>query len=153
MRRSGFSLIEVLIAFAILAVGASSALAIFAAATAAHRRAADRIRETLVAEAVVSAIRSELRDGVELAQIEERVKGQDPGAVAPGYEYRIALEPLASDGPIREILIQVWVKRAKSEGDGALFETIALPRADWRRKGALGPPPRLHTPRAAIRRD
>ncbi|MBN1417968.1 MAG: prepilin-type N-terminal cleavage/methylation domain-containing protein [Planctomycetes bacterium] len=153
MRRAGFSLIEVLVAFAILAIGASSALAVFAAATAAHRRAADRVRETLLAEAVVSAIRGELVGDIPLAEIGERVKRQDPGAVAPGYVYRFELAPLSSAGPIPEILIRVWVKRAKGEGEEALFETVALPRADWRRKGVLGSLPRIHAPRAAIRRD
>ena len=55
-RRSGFSLLEVLVAMFVLSLGASSVLALYAAAASTHRRALDRTHAALVAERIFSEV-------------------------------------------------------------------------------------------------
>lgn len=62
-KESGFTLLEVVVALGILTVGISSAIALFAAGTASHRRAVDRIRAIEVSEVVLSALEGTIRDG------------------------------------------------------------------------------------------
>ena len=62
-KESGFTLLEVVVALGILTVGVSAAIALFAAGTASHRRAVDRIRAIEVSEVVLSALEGTIRDG------------------------------------------------------------------------------------------
>lgn len=57
-RNHGFTLVEVLIALAVMALSVTSVLALFAAATATHKRAIDRTNATLLADSVLTEIRS-----------------------------------------------------------------------------------------------
>lgn len=57
-RAAGFSLLEILIAMMILAIGAASVLSLFAAAASTHRRALDRTQAALIAERVLAEARA-----------------------------------------------------------------------------------------------
>jgi len=59
-RRSAFTLMEILLAIGILAIGITSVLFLFAMGARSHRRAVDRTRSALLAEAVFNQTRSAL---------------------------------------------------------------------------------------------
>lgn len=84
---AGFSLLEILVALGILAVGLSSVFALFIAGTAAHRRAIDRYDVSQVAEQVFTDLESTIQSRWQLAN------GDDP------FEF---LEALENDPPIQE---------------------------------------------------
>ena len=58
--RSAFTLIEILLAIGILAIGITSVMFLFAMGARSHRRAVDRTRAALLADAVVNQIRADL---------------------------------------------------------------------------------------------
>ena len=60
---NGFTLLEVIVALGIFTVGVSVAISLFTAATAAHRRAVDRVRAIEVSEEVFAALEGSIRDG------------------------------------------------------------------------------------------
>jgi len=63
-RRSAFTLMEILLAIGILAIGITSVLFLFAMGARSHRRAVDRTRSALLAEAVFNQIRADLATGL-----------------------------------------------------------------------------------------
>jgi prepilin-type N-terminal cleavage/methylation domain-containing protein len=59
-RSSGFTLIEILLAIGILALGITSVLSMFMMGARSHRRATDRARSALLADTVINQIRTDL---------------------------------------------------------------------------------------------
>ncbi len=68
-RQSGFTLLEVVVALGILTVGVSAAISLFAAGTASHRRAVDRIRAIEVSEVVLASLEGAFRDGATVTDL------------------------------------------------------------------------------------
>ncbi len=88
--RRGFTLIEVLVALGILALGIGGVMAIFVAASATHRRALDETTAAIIAETVIAEQRAAFN----------RSHSDDPvpldHAPVPGYElYRVSVRPVA----------------------------------------------------------
>ncbi|MFP4055732.1 MAG: prepilin-type N-terminal cleavage/methylation domain-containing protein [Candidatus Brocadiia bacterium] len=59
--RRGFTLIEILLAIGILAVGITAVLFLFTMGVRSHRRAIDRSRAAMLADTVLNQIKAELR--------------------------------------------------------------------------------------------
>ncbi len=68
-RQAGFTLLEVVVALGILTVGVSAAISLFAAGTASHRRAVDRIRAIEVSEMVLASLEGAIRDGATVTDL------------------------------------------------------------------------------------
>jgi type II secretion system protein I len=90
-RRRGFSLLEVLVAMAIFTVGATSILALFAAAAATHKRSIDRTRAAMVAEGVVAEVQARYFPGQDLGDLESAVRRELPEKI-DGYTWTVFLE-------------------------------------------------------------
>ncbi len=116
-RRAGFTLLEVVVALAILTLGISAAIALFTAATAAHKRAIDRTHAAMIAEHVFADIESALERGADPLQIQEAPPLDDVRRNWPGYQVKIQFYTL--DGPTAEdeILLEIriyWNYRGES---------------------------------------
>jgi prepilin-type N-terminal cleavage/methylation domain-containing protein len=59
-KRAGFTLLEIMVALGVMAVGISSVFALFAAATALHNRAVDEMNAALMADTVFGNIEARL---------------------------------------------------------------------------------------------
>ncbi len=95
----GFTLIEVLLAIGILAVGASTVLFLFTMGARSHRRARDRTRAALLADAVVNQVKADLAGGDPPArynlQSDDTTRLENRrSADFPGFVYDLTLEPL-----------------------------------------------------------
>ncbi len=90
-RARGFSLVEVLVAMAIFTVGATSILALFAAAAATHKRSVDRTRAAMVAEGIVAEVQARYWPGEDLEELEGSVLRELPEKI-DGYTWTIFLE-------------------------------------------------------------
>lgn len=122
MRRPhGFSLIEILIALAILAVGLVSVFALFGAATMTHHRGVDHTTVGLLA---LSA----------LAEAKEALSGDSPpadveGQKLPGfpdyYSYDIKYEPIGTGRLEYKVVVTVKWQRG-GDPKSEVFETILL---------------------------
>jgi len=119
-RTQGFTLIEILVALAILAFGMTAVLSLFIAGVRTYKRAMDQSTAAMLAESV-------------LADLEEDLKGDfvpDPVFAQtrphfPGYKYDLELKPL--DVENHEILVSLTIwwgegKRRRTE----VFQTILL---------------------------
>ena len=117
-RVGGFSLIEVLVALAILSLGITSAIALFAAATAAHRTAIYRSQAADLAEWALADIESALLLG---ADPEELVANPPTEAIArdwPGYRVEVSIRPAAGTQGEDEALVGVsvvWSTRGRDQ--------------------------------------
>jgi prepilin-type N-terminal cleavage/methylation domain-containing protein len=67
--QSGFTLLEVVVALGILTVGVSAAISLFAAGTASHRRAVDKIRAIEISEMVLASLEGAIRDGATVTDL------------------------------------------------------------------------------------
>ena len=74
---AGFTLLEVIIALGIMTVGMTVAISLFTAATAAHRRAVDRVRAIEVSEQVFASLEGALRDGATVTDLIARPPWRD----------------------------------------------------------------------------
>ncbi|MBI4585234.1 MAG: prepilin-type N-terminal cleavage/methylation domain-containing protein [Planctomycetes bacterium] len=136
LSRAGFSLIEVLIAMVILSIGATSLIALFAAASSAHKRAVDRTHAALVAEELFSEVQSRYRVEVDLKELLKSMKESLPEQI-DGYFWQITLHQPAA-GKMKtgerewgehELLVRAvirWSRAAESREEEYL--TILLPR-------------------------
>ncbi len=110
--REGFTLLEVVIALGILTVGIGSALALFTAATAAHKRAVDRVHVASIAEQAFADIESALNLGAKPEDLLEAPPFESIKENWPGYQ--VSLKFLVLDTPAIEdellVLLEVsWV--------------------------------------------
>ena len=112
-KEAGFSLIEVIVALGILAVGIGTCIALFAAATAAHKRAIDRVHISAIVEQAFADIESALAEGEDPAELEKTPPFQDIERNRPGFQVTpVFYEVPAGDGD--ELLLEIriiWTAR------------------------------------------
>ena len=117
-RQRGFSLIEVVVAMAILSLGMTSAIALFTAATGAHRRAIHRSNAADLAEWAMADIESALRLGASPDQISESPPAEAIARDWPGYVLEVELLPIGGASGDDEILVEVevtWQTRGRDQ--------------------------------------
>lgn len=122
--RAGFTLIEVLIAVAILSLGMMGVLAVFAAATESHRRAVDGAEAAMIATSLAAEARARFREPGCLVPVTDAAVPQ-----RPRYRYDIEYIPLDADGD--EVLMQIrvrWAERGRSAG--LAFQTVLFRKQD-----------------------
>jgi prepilin-type N-terminal cleavage/methylation domain-containing protein len=90
--RRGFTLIEVLIAIGILAIGISAVLFLFAMGARSHKQALDRTRAALLADAVVNGLQAEFPSFSDPTKPQPITKATRPDF--PGYHYNVTFTPL-----------------------------------------------------------
>jgi len=117
----GMTLIEIMVAFAILVVGLVSIFAMLNAALRSHKRAMNETEAAIVAESVLADLRSEFQRG---KIVKSDGKGMfEPSVDFPDYSVRKTIVPLeparkgvAGAGGDREFFVRVEV-RWSSQGD------------------------------------
>ena len=100
-RARGFTLMEVMVALGVLALGIGGVLAMFTGAAAIHRRALDETAAAIIAESAAAEFRAEFNADAVRAEASadvSRRKYQDPVAVerepVPGFPlYSCSLRP------------------------------------------------------------
>ncbi len=154
-KHGGFSLLEIIVALGVLAVGASAAFALLVAAASAGRRAEHHVNAALMAETVLNDIKGDLDESFDssaypLASSADPIPGlePDPDRPAPaaetrylvragtipaysGYSYDIAITPLP--GPIPDnpwhFLVEVEVRWSnRGQRRSAVYSTVMLRR-------------------------
>lgn len=135
MSRKGFTLVEILVALAILAIGATSAMSLLAAATAMHKKAVDQVNSAFIAETVVSEIESRMLTAT--GAVTPYGNGSVDGF--PDYFYEFQLSPV--DNSPYEYFVNVRVSW-KEKGVTKIqdFQTILLRRIRYREKDYYIPP-------------
>jgi len=154
-RRRGFSLLEVIVALGVLAIGATAAFALLVAAAAAGRRAEHQVNASLLAESELNRVNLDptipltdyprAADAVQLPS-EDLAPAQRLGPQAdgletrflvregkwskyPGYDYDIAITPLAGPVPNQpwEFLVELEVRWAqKGRRRSARYATVRV---------------------------
>jgi len=88
----GFTLVEILVALFVMLIGLSSVFALFAAATALHKRATDNSTAAILSDCIFSEVATQLTSGVQVEKIRKY------NAAFPGYEgYKYDVELVAID--------------------------------------------------------
>ncbi len=114
--QQGFSLLEVVVALGILIVGVSSAISLFAAGTAAHSRAVDRVRSIEVCEVVFASLEGALRDGATLTQIINDPPWQPSLVRWPGIEVALEYGTIDKEEYTDLLLVEIhirWISRGQ----------------------------------------
>jgi len=138
MTRRGFTLVEILVALAVLALGATSVFALIATAGATHRLAVSQSVAAFIADSVFSEVRERLDVTVDAASL-EIPDGQGVVQGYIGFTYGLKLEPLDADG--NEYLAVCTVKWTKAGAPvSAAFTTVALRRLPASARGLLPSP-------------
>jgi prepilin-type N-terminal cleavage/methylation domain-containing protein len=142
MRRAGFTLLEIIVALGIFAVGATAAFALLVAGASSGRRAEHRINAALIAEQVLNDIQSEqlAHEDFDLSLFDPAgplPDGANPDTVYvlhdaeasgyPDYRYDVAITPAGGPDPSRVwlYLVEVDVRWSeKGRGREAHFATL-----------------------------
>ena len=120
----GFTMIELLVAIAILAMASGGVLAVFAAATRSHARAIDGTEAAIIATGLVAEARTEFR---ERGGPPERQDVKIPGK--PRYSYDRECFPLDDSGD--EVLLRIRVHWSRRGNETHLdFDTIIFRKAE-----------------------
>lgn len=123
--REGFTIVEVLIATVVLAVGLGSVLTAYSLTVSALDAATDTLVEAQILSEQAAALdlsigpdRPELRPGVRTVRVD-----------VPGYAASIACLPLRSETGLdgTEAVLDVWRNR-QSEHRGLVTQWVTLPR-------------------------
>jgi len=141
--RRGFTLLEVMLALGIFAVGATAAFAVLVAAASAERRAANHIHAALIADGVFSEVQADLAPGLTLQDLVDAAGDDGGGAqgdtvwvikdrqhpVYDAYRYDVALTPVPCGDPNEAwawfVEVEVrWSERGR--GRSAEFKTVLL---------------------------
>ncbi len=117
--RSGFSLVEILMALAVLAIGLAGIFSLFGIATTTHRRATDQSTVGLIAQRA-------------RAEVQARFTAGQAGAVTaqtfpefPGYTYDVETQDLGGVLPSYAVKIVVkWKFRGRETQE--VFETVMI---------------------------
>ncbi len=132
-RSGGFTLIEVLVAFIVLAISLGALFQIFSTGMRASRSAEEYTRATLLAESKLAAI------GITGA-LEE---GETTGEYEDGYHWRVAIRPYRLDGPEPEGLpppIEAYeVIVTVSWGEGSGDRSVSLTTLRLKSGAGAGP--------------
>lgn len=88
-RNAGFTLIEVLVALGVLSLGIASAIALFAAATASHKRAIHRTNAVAIGEQALADLETALATGGDPYQLMEAPPFASLQRDYPGYEVTV----------------------------------------------------------------
>lgn len=162
MSRRGFTLLEIMVALGVFAVGASAAFALLVAGASAGRRAEHETNAALIAEGELADLAADLLHDVDPTEL-PRADPQDPNAPAPAgtnaetrwvfqdkrspawpdYRYDVALTPLPCPAPdetwawLVEVEVR-WTERGK--GKSRQFQTVLL-RGLSHRDNPLPTPP------------
>jgi len=127
-RSSGFTLIEILLAIGILAIGITAVLSLFMMGARSHRRATDRTRSALLADTLVNQIRADLAETLPANRYNEvgnyiwlrdratdkdiKLENQNPASHAdfPEFRYYVTFAKLYPDGRdyYKVKIIVVW---------------------------------------------
>jgi hypothetical protein len=150
-----FSLLEIIVALGVLAVGASAAFALLVAAASAGRRAEHHVNAALMAETILNDVKGEFDETFDvsafpLASSADPIPGLEPDPDRPepqpetrylvrggtiktyaGYSYDIAITPL--EGPIPDnpwhFLVEVEVRWSnRGQRRSAVYSTVMLRR-------------------------
>ena len=124
--RKGFTLIEMLIAVAVLAVGLTSALYLFSAAMRNQAEAILAQRAADLAEAVIAQLSANLTSSADLKKLAKK-KASHPDF--PNMRYSVHILPL--DNEEQELLVAVdveWVWRGRAIR--RRFSTVLLRRLE-----------------------
>lgn len=142
MNRRGFTLLEVIVALGIFAVGATTAFALLVAGAAAGRRAEHRVNTALIAEQVLNDIQSEqlAQEAFDLSEVTPAAptpSGANSETVIvisdrvlpayPDYHYDVAITPAPGPVPDRPWLYLVEVEirwSEKGQGRSAHYATL-----------------------------
>jgi prepilin-type N-terminal cleavage/methylation domain-containing protein len=135
--RRGFTLIEILIALAILVIGMVGVMAAFASAIELHKRGVDQTSAALLAQTILQLKQAEALEGKTADEMSTRSGGLyvfKPSENYPGYECKI----ICTDLSPREFQLVVEVRLRPREVPGSAasdtemekenvrFETILL---------------------------
>ncbi len=142
VRSRGMTLIEVLVAMLILSIGATSLIALFASASATHKRAVDRTHAALVAEEIFSELQMRWVADVELKDLLADLRKSLPERI-DDYYWEVTLHrPADSVGAGArlgagdaatwdpdELVARVTIKWSRAaESHEEVYSTILLPR-------------------------
>ncbi|MCZ7646517.1 MAG: prepilin-type N-terminal cleavage/methylation domain-containing protein [Planctomycetota bacterium] len=133
----GMTLVEVLIASAILVFGMAGVLAIMGSALRTHQRARDETHATLVGASILAELQSQFASGIKPREIAERSAEAWPDD--PRFKYTVRLESLTPrrrpvpggfDFPVgEEFYVEVKVLWSDARDDkSAIFRTIQFLR-------------------------
>lgn len=124
----GFTLIEILVALFVMLIGLSSAFALFAAATAMHKRATDQSMAAIMADSVFSEVESKLTSGVDISRI-ARLDAKFPKY--EGYRYDLTLIPM--DENEDEIYVRLAIRWSTQGKElSRVFSTILIRRIPFK---------------------
>ena len=123
--RQGFTLIEVLVALMILAVGLVSVFALFAAAARSHKRAVDEERASMLAQKVIAEVRAKLTAPNPMPLAKDLSDPDFPDV----YKYDVELVPLSKEKDTFILRVRVkWPVQGREESE--LFETMISRKPD-----------------------
>lgn len=155
-RQAGFTLLEIMVALGVLAIGASAAFALLVAAASAGRRAEHHVNAALLADTVIDDLKADVTFDLDLSDLplasavlaEQEQNGPLPpgsptapnpetryvrrDAVSPSYpdyKYDVAITPIAGPVPDQpwEFLIEVEVRWSdQGQRRNALFSAILV---------------------------
>lgn len=155
-RRAGFTLLEIIVALGVLAVGATAAFALLVAAASAGRRAEHEVNAALLADTVIDDLKADVGLDLDLSDLplasdvlaEQQQRGDAlPGAPAapnpetryvrrdavspsyPDYKYDVAITPIPGPVPDQpwEFLIEVDVRWSdQGQRRNALFSAVLV---------------------------
>jgi prepilin-type N-terminal cleavage/methylation domain-containing protein len=125
--RTGFTLLEVIISLAILVVGLSAVLPLFAVATASHKRGVDQTMVSFIAPHIVARIQERLYQ----TNPPSPLKDQEFAQLGRVYKYDVTFDPLdPRDATRAAFIVRVtvhWSENAALHSES--FSTILLRRA------------------------
>lgn len=155
-RRAGFTLLEIMVALGVLAIGASAAFALLVAAASAGRRAEHQVNAALLADTVIDDLKADVTFDLDLSDLplatdvlaEQQQNGPLPAdaptapnaetryvrrdAVSPSYpdyKYDVAITPIPGPVPDQpwEFLVEVEVRWSdQGQRRNALFSAVLV---------------------------
>jgi prepilin-type N-terminal cleavage/methylation domain-containing protein len=135
--RRAFTLIEILIALAIMVIGVVGVMALFASAIDLHKRGVDQTTAAMIASSALEVMQTRVHNGETAEELSTRSGGEHvfvPSSLYPAYEYKAICTDL-NDREVRMILEvrvrpregrQAAASDTEREGGNVRFETILL---------------------------
>lgn len=118
-RQAGFTLVEILVAFALLLVGMTGIISMFSAGLRLERAGTRAFDGALLLDEITPAVREEIRARAAGASGEEIVIGRTPVPDRPGLSYDAAARPIEDSLDGRGYLVRVRVFSAGADEDDA----------------------------------